>query len=325
MSLILNHRLIDADLNSILLALKHNLNNGKLKDIINKGDNYLVTCPHHKFGQENHPSCQIYCGTSKDLEFGTWHCFTCGSKGNLAQFVGECFDQDEIYGQRWLLDNFGDTYVVDRPDMLPITFDKNKQIDVKPNIDLKQFIGYHPYMDKRKITEQVRKEFQIKYNPKMNSIVFPVWDVDGNLVMLTQRSVDSKQFYIDRGVEKPIYLFNRVVGKNYPFVIITEAQIDALTCWGYGVPACAFIGLGSDKQYEILNNNRIKCWVTMFDNDQAGRDATQRFNRLIRKDLFVINIEIPNGKKDINDLSEDEFNQLLDSYNLTWRLPFTEN
>ena len=59
----------------------------------------------------------------------------------------------------------------------------------------------------------------------------------------------------------------------------------------------------------------------MFDNDQAGRDATQRFNRMIRKDLFIINIKIPDGRKDINDLSYEEFDQLLTSYGLTWRFP----
>ena len=321
MSLVIGHKMIDADLGKILYQLKSELVNGKLRDIIDKGDNYLVTCPNHKFGRENHPSCQLYCGDTKNLPFGSFHCFTCGESGSLQKFVGMCFDRDETFGTQWLLERFGDTYVVSTPDLLPIDLTKKTEIVIKPNIDLKQFIGYHPYMDKRKITEQVRQEFQVKYNPKMNSIVFPVWDEDGNLTMLTQRSVSSKQFYIDQGVEKPVYLLNRVKDKDYPFVVITEAQIDALTCWGYGVPACAFIGLGSDKQYEILNRNRIKCWVTMFDNDQAGRDATQRFNRMIRKDLFVVNIKIPNGKKDINDLSYEEFNDLLNSYGLTWRFP----
>lgn len=324
MSLVLNHRLIDVDLGKILYTIKKELTNGKLKDIINKGDNYLVTCPFHKGGFENKPSCQIYCGDRKELEFGTYHCFSCNESGNLIKFVGACFDRDEVFGYQWLIDHFGDTYVIDKPDMLPITLKKSKYCTKKSIIDLSQFENYHPYMDRRRLTEQVREEFQIKYNPKLQTIVFPVWDENNNLTMLTQRSVNTKQFYIESGAEKPIYLFNRVKDKNYPFVIITEAQIDALTCWGYGVPACAFIGLGSDRQYEILNSNWIKCWVTMFDNDQAGRDATNRFNKIIRKDLFVINVKIPNGKKDINDLSEEEFNKLLNSYNLTWRLPFAD-
>ena len=320
MTLIINHREITSDLGKILYTLKGELTNGKLKDIINKGDNYLVTCPFHKGGFENHPSCQVYCGNTKDIEFGTYHCFTCDEKGSLAKFIGACFDKDEQFGAKWLLDKFGDTFVISIPELLPIDLSAHKTSENKPDIDMSGFLDYHPYMDKRKISEQAREVFQVKYNPKLQTVVFPVWDENGNLTMLTQRSVNSKQFYIDKGIDKPVYLFNKVKDKNYPFVIITEAQIDALTCWSYGVPACAFIGLGSDKQYDILNHNRIKCWVTMFDNDQAGRDATQRFNRLIRKDLFVINVKIPDGRKDINDLSEDEFNRLLDSYGLTWRL-----
>lgn len=316
--LVYNHRGIDADLGTILTTLKAELTNGKLADVVNKGDNYLVTCPSHKGGHEHHPSCQIYCGTDKELEFGTFHCFTCNESGNLAQFVGRCFDKDEAFGQRWLIERFGDVYVNTVPEMLPISLE-NPLEQKAQEADLSGLLDYHPYMDRRGLTEQVREAFEIKYDPKAQAIVFPVWDEKGNLIMLTKRSVNAKQFYIDKGVDKPVYLLDRVLDKNYPFVIITEAQIDALTCWGYGVPACAFIGVGSDRQYDILNHNRIKCWVTMFDNDQAGRDATQRFNRMIRKDLFVINVRIPDGKKDINDLSYDEFNELLNSYGLTWR------
>lgn len=324
MSLVINHRQIEENLGKILYQLRSELTNGKLKDIINKGDNYLVTCPFHKGGFENHPSCQLYCGDTKDIPFGSYHCFTCNESGSLCKFIGACLDGDDELGRQWLLDRFGDTYVTELPELLPIVLRKSVNLETNNKVDMGGMLDYHPYMDKRKLTEQVREEFQIKYNPKAETIVFPVWDEDGKLVMLTQRSVNSKQFYIDKGVDKPVYLFNRVKDKNYPFVIITEAQIDALTCWGYGVPACAFIGLGSDKQYDILNRNRIKCWVTMFDNDQAGRDATQRFNRLIRKDLFVINVKIPDGKKDINDLSYEEFDKLLIGYGLTWRFPTVE-
>lgn len=322
MSLVINNRLIEENLGKILYQLRSELTNGKLKDIINKGDNYLVTCPFHKGGFENHPSCQLYCGDTKDIPFGSYHCFTCNESGSLCKFVGECLDGDEELGKRWLLDRFGDTYVSSVPELLPIITKSPIKLSTKEAPKLDDWLeDYHPYMSKRKLTEQVINEFQVKYDPRKETIVFPVWNEDDDLVMLTQRSVKSKQFYIDRGVDKPVYLFNRVKNKNYPFVIITEAQIDALTCWGYGVPACAFIGQASDKQYEILNRNRIKCWVTMFDNDQAGRDATQRFNRMIRKDLFIINIKIPDGRKDINDLSYEEFDQLLTSYGLTWRFP----
>jgi len=325
MSLIINHRQIDEDLGKILYQLRSELTNGKLKDIIDKGDNYLVTCPFHKGGFERHPSCQLYCGSTKDIPFGSYHCFSCNESGSLCKFIGACLDGDESLGEQWLLERFGDTYVVETVDMPPIVLNKSTEYkQIKREVDISGMYDYHPYMSKRKLTDQVIKEFSIKYDPKSETIVFPVWNENGEMVMLTQRSVNSKQFYIDKGVDKPVYLFNRVKDKDYPFVIITEAQIDALTCWGYGVPACAFIGLGSDKQYEILNRNRIKCWVTMFDNDQAGRDATQRFNRLIRKDLFVINVKIPDGKKDINDLSYEEFDSLLTSYGLTWRFPIVD-
>ena len=77
------------------------LTNGKLGTIQVKGDNVRVTCPSHKDGQESHPSCGIYAGDSDDIEYGTFHCFTCNSGGPLYHFVAECFDESDEFGKDW--------------------------------------------------------------------------------------------------------------------------------------------------------------------------------------------------------------------------------
>jgi DNA primase len=59
----------------------------------------------------------------------------------------------------------------------------------------------------------------------------------------------------------------------------------------------------------------------MFDNDFAGRAAAQRFNKNINKNIFVTNLYFGNlKKKDINDLTKDEFDQILNAEGLTFRL-----
>jgi DNA primase len=109
--------------------------------------------------------------------------------------------------------------------------------------------------------------------------------------------------------------------KNYPFVVVCEGQIDALTCWSYGVPAVALFGVGSSEQYKVLNSTGIRNWVTFFDNDDAGRKATNRFNKMIRKDTLVTNLSFGNiNKKDINDLTIQEFDQILDDQGLYFRI-----
>ena len=50
--LIIDNYVINKPIEEILTLLKLSLTNGKLKDIENKGDDILVTCPHHDGGKE---------------------------------------------------------------------------------------------------------------------------------------------------------------------------------------------------------------------------------------------------------------------------------
>ena len=49
----------------------------------------------------------------------------------------------------------------------------------------------------------------------------------------------------------------------------------------------------------------------MFDNDEAGQKFTEFFKRYVSKRILVLEVKIPNGKKDINDLTRDEFYNAL--------------
>ena len=60
MNLLLNGHIIDSNLNDILLKLREESDNRYLKHIRPTGDNIAITCPFHKDGQENRPSCFVY-------------------------------------------------------------------------------------------------------------------------------------------------------------------------------------------------------------------------------------------------------------------------
>ena len=48
----------------------------------------------------------------------------------------------------------------------------------------------------------------------------------------------------------------------------------------------------------------------MFDGDEAGDKGIEKFIKNIRKDVIINIIKLPRGK-DVNDLTKDEFNVLL--------------
>ena len=311
---------IDIDLLKVLDDLK--LETGKLDEIRQVGEDIRVTCPCHAGGHEEHPSANIYIGKSTDtLKNGTWHCFTCNSKGSFVNFVSKTLEVSEEGAKEWLKHKYYDLVKIDA---IPIELKKielsNPTKSYNLKIDDSDYQSFHPYMIKRHLKQDICEKFNVKYDPLTKSLVFPVYDINNELVFETRRSVNTKEFYIPRGVEKPLYLLNEALKINPPFVIITEGQIDALTSWSYGVPAIATMGAISQNQIDILNSVGLHCLVTMFDNDNAGKRFRNTIIKKVRKDMFLINIDIKNNKKDINDLSETEFNNYLNEQGLTYRL-----
>lgn len=312
--LILDNKIIITPIRQILEVLKKETGYRYFRNIEDKGDNLRVTCPFHKQGAENHPSADIYCGDSPEVEYGYLHCFTCGTSVNLPQLIEHCFDEKPGFGKEWLIERFGDTFF--QQDLLLADIELNpSSTNVKENkiLDesiLQQYNYYHDYMWKRGLTQEVVDRFKVGFNPKTQSLTFPVWDHKGNLIMVTERSVHTKRFHIPEDVEKPIYLLNFMLEDDVDTLYLCESQINALTLQGWGYPAVALFGTGSKEQYALLNKlSHIREYYLCLDGDEAGDKGIQRFVKNIRKDVLVNIVEIPRGK-DVNDLSKKEFEQL---------------
>lgn len=327
--LIINNHIINTPLDKILSTLKSELTNGKLMKIENRGSEFRVTCPNsqHKNGQESKPSCNLCATTDANVDFGTCHCFSCGFSGPLYHFVAECFDKEDEFGKEWLIERFGQTLVDDGVSSLldNITFDdcfnkvKINSIDTNKNKEyLDKLQVWHPYMSKRKLSREICEKFEIKYDSKYDCIVFPVYDENNKLYMMTKRSVTGKQFYIDKDIDKPIYLLNHILNNNIKYAIVAESQINALYCQSLGLSAIATFGCNiTKKQFDLLNKSCIRHYIVAFDGDDAGYRGIKKFANNIRKDVFVDVLKIPKGK-DINDLTKDEIVELLENEGLNY-------
>ena len=311
--LIIDNYVINKPIEEILTLLKLSLTNGKLKDIENKGDNILVTCPHHDGGHEKTPACNIYIGNDTKLPYGYFNCFVCGEKGSFLKFVAECFDAPESYAKAWLLKNFGGELVAKNLFMgEPIVLNRNKGI--KKHLDesiLDQYQTWNPYLAKRKLSREICELFKVRYDPKYRQVIFPAYDIKGNLVMLTKRSIDTKSFYLDKDVEKPVYCLDYVMKNNIKTVLITEGPFDCLTGWEYGFPTIATFGKISDYQIEQINKSCINIIYAAFDNDAAGRSFLETLKRKLTKRIIVIETKFPANKKDVNDLSKEELQEII--------------
>ena len=80
--------------------------------------------------------------------------------------------------------------------------------------------------------------------------------------------------------------------------------------WGWNIPSVATFGCNiTPKQIDILNKSDIKHVYLCFDGDAAGRKGNKKLISSLRSDILVDVIEMPTGK-DVNDLTEEEFNKL---------------
>ena len=318
--LILNDYEIHADIPEILERLRLTMTNGKLKDIEYKSDEIIITCPNdeHKSGCEMHPDCHIAL-EKEGIPYGYFNCFGCSAKGTFLRFVALCFSSSEDRALDWLLKTFGGERI-SRSQLFNerISISNNfrslgnsaRKDLVDPKI-LQEYQDWCPYLSKRKLSREVCEKFNVKYDSKYRQVIFPCYDVSGNLIMIPKRSIDTKTFYLDKDVEKPVYCLNEIVKNNIKTAIVTEGPFDTLTAWTYGYPAIGMLGTPSDSQIEQLNRSCITTLYLMFDNDEAGRKFNQLFHKRISSRIFLVDVNIPSPYKDINDLDKETFLKII--------------
>ena len=166
-------------------------NSHYLSKVKRTNGNLMVTCPYHKGGMERSPSCGILLedrvSHGKINKAGTVHCFTCGETHSLEEMISYVHGREDrgAYGKEWLLEHFNILSVDD------IDFDFSFEDEEKPlpNIDYKVFKRYHEYFAKRGISEKVADAFDLGYDEFHDAVVFPLFDRQGNCIMLIKRSI----------------------------------------------------------------------------------------------------------------------------------------
>ena len=295
----------------------------KLKDVQYKQLNARITCPIHKNGHENTPSCDILLqdretinsyGEKVIVPAGTVHCFGCGYNASLVKFISDCLNISYRKSIDWLLGFIDYELLEERRDIGDDIFSSKKiynnynELPIITSDILKEFDYYHPYMTKRKLTDDIIEKFEVGYYPKEDVITFPVY-VNGSCLFVAKRKVKYKKIIMPNVEPKPIYGLDNV--ENEKEVYITESIINALTLWSYGLKAIALFGTGSRYQIDLLNEVNIRKFILCLDGDEAGINGRNRLMKYL-KNKIVTYLEVPKDR-DINDLSKEEFFNLKEN------------
>ena len=210
----INDVVFNVDLDTVLTELISQLRANGINLIQKRRDgptHIQICCPYHNNGQERRPSA----GLRK--EDGMFHCFSCGEVHTLPEVISHCFGySDDIvgkFGWQWLLKNFATVQVEERKG-IELDLVRNVNNNHNRNGNTRQYVSEeeldkyrytHPYMYKRRLTDEIIELFDIGYDKDTDCITFPVRDVTGNTLFVARRSVKSKFFNYPEGVEKPLY------------------------------------------------------------------------------------------------------------------------
>lgn len=332
----INGVIFNASLEEILNELRTQLHINHI-EYFTKDFKYLprsiqVQCPYHGDGQERKPSAGFR------RSDGKFHCFACNEIHELYEVISYCFGyRDDVlgkFGWNWLLKNFATITKEERKDVeLDLVRDKSgrkfnnsSNTDINSGrhiegtvseVELDSYRVIHPYMYERKLTDEVIEIFDIGYDRDTECITFPIRDVSGRCLYVARRSVKTKYFNYPKDAEKPLYglyeLYQTSKQPEKEDIILCESMLDALTCWVYGKYALALNGLGSALQFEQLKRLPNRKIILATDNDEKGMEARQVIRRNVPNKLFK-QYMFPEGRKDINELTQKEFENLIEIF-----------
>lgn len=318
--MIINETIFNVDCLDIIRELQQELALNKislLQTVTDTPDNVMVACPYHKGGQERRPSMGI------KKSDGTCHCFACSTVVGLPQLISHCLGDDSEIGAtgwQWLLRNFLTVSVENRDDLnLDVgrgraTPNQTKQYVGEEELDSYRWV--HPYMYKRRLTDEIIERFDIGYDKKTECLTFPIRDKEGHTLFIARRSVKTKFFNYPSQAEKPLYgIYELYQLPTFPKeVIICESMLDALTAWVYGKYAVALNGLGTDLQFRQLRELPCRKYILATDADTAGLEAREKIKRKITNKLVTEYKWDLAQAKDLNDMDLEMFENLKEVF-----------
>lgn len=273
------------------------------------GDDILTQCPFHGSGNEQHPSFGI-CHNKANPHYGKYHCFACDARGTIISLVNHISDKNpgDNYGVEFIR-SVSEISFIDRAGNMSLA----PRVPIKPEeVTEVELMSYRstsvPYLtENRRIKPIIQRVFDTGYDPVTNAVTFPVKRPDGSVAFVVRRSIDKKWYNYPPGVDKPVYgVFesNKIVPPTSPFYrkrILVESIINALTLWGYGIPAWALLGTGSQTQIDFLNSTDIREFTLCLDGDKAGMEGAAKLKSKLKSRTPIIPM-LPG--KDVNDLDE---------------------
>ena len=254
-------------------------------DLKPQGQEYVGLSP---FTNEKTPSFFV----SPQKKF--WYCFSCGEGGTVIKFVQKYHKVNYEKAIEMLTSWAHITLENEEPLMKLIRRYKKREEEILPArkiLDANIMDKYKKITITSWVSEGISKEmldkYQVRYDDIACRIVFPIWDLDGNIINIKGRAAHPK--WKEFGMAKYIYYYP--LGKNDLFwgyhwhikdvmekceIILVEGEKSVMKLESNGWKNVMALGTShlSKEQMQILLKLRVNVVVAL-DKD---KDATQDKN-----------------------------------------------
>lgn len=289
------------------------------------GDFVMCCCP-------NHPETRPSFGISKSAPYHA-NCFYCGYLGTVDKAIEIAFGLDEGEGLKKLLSDFiveekrtplDIERIIDDgrehleiPNLGDYALLKYKNIPTDKQWDHRVAMAY--LLNQRAMSYHTLQTYGIEIDVENECIVFPQRTRTGKLRFVQKRKVGSNYKgvkFINEGspIKKDILFGLHFIDQlkytkdRIRRVRLVESPLDVMSNYQVGIPAVAANGkLLFKNQIRELQLAGVEVVDILFDNDQAGKEATKKATRALIKNNFIVNNTLypqmlKNNEVDSNDL-----------------------
>ena len=289
------------------------LENYNIKNIKKSGNYFMCSCPWHK---DDKPSFSI------SFIDGRYRCFSCGDFGDFYKFKSKMENITYDEAKKSIQNNYQQIYYqnIILGSLNKLKNDEDKVIQnhteilrVKKLNDVNNFNIILKYLN---ISQSVAFKFNLGLcleKRYFGRLAIPLTDdkqIFWELRDLTKTS-DKKVLYTKGTKVGDILYYNKMQDDDSCF--LCEGTKDVLTMNSYGFNAMCCFGINvSMKQIELMISKGIKLIYLLYDNDDAGRNATTKNYPILKKYIDCKKIIWGNDfPKDPNECSKEQILRLL--------------